>query len=120
MGVDVREGRQIPEQDTQTASKDRCLQGQVTLVPTFGLLQGLPKHHICRSGCCWFGGRVLMCVEGWDSPSTPQESPRGGKLLSATEQGPRARPRPHLHQKRLCHLGTVTLPDIAARAPQER
>lgn len=89
MGMDVREGRQIPEQGTQTASKDRCLQGQVTPVPTFGLLQGLPKHHICRSGCCWFGGRVMcVCVCGGGNGIRllpPQESSRRDKLLSATE-----------------------------------
>lgn len=104
MGMDVRVGRQIPEQGTQTASKDRCLQGQVTPVPTFGLLQGMPKDHICRSGCCWFGGKGCMCVEGWDPPSTSTGETRGDILLSATEQGPQV----SLHQKRLCHLGTVT------------
>lgn len=104
MGMDVRVGRQIPEQGTQTASKDRCLQGQVTPVPTFGLLEGTPKDHTCRSGCCWFGGRVVCVWRDVCVPSTITGETRGDRLLSATEQGPRA----SLHQKRLCHLGTVT------------
>lgn len=41
---DVRVCRQIPEQGPQTGSKDRCLQGQVTPLPTVSLLQGLPKQ----------------------------------------------------------------------------
>lgn len=104
MGMDVRVGRQIPEQGTQTASKDRCLQGQVTPVPTFGLLQGMSKDHICRSGCCWFGGRVV-CVWRDGILLLPVQERLGE--TDCCQQQSRVH-EPASIRKRLCHLGTVT------------